>query len=168
MDCVKIFLSYMQLDKMVGGLGGGAKAKKSYPPGGPLMRPSSVGDFNEIDEDNWSINQMPDHEVCAEFEKMLENMNLSDEKKAPLTMLPMSKKREMLSMNSRNMSRKQFNSPSDYLQYLTKPDLSLDKKESCIESLRVALTNNSLEWIQEFGTKGLKQVLSLLNECFRK
>ena len=36
---------------MVGGLGGGAKGKRSYPPGGPLMRPSSVGDFNEVDED---------------------------------------------------------------------------------------------------------------------
>ncbi len=33
---------------------------------------------------------------------------------------------------------------------------------------RVALTNNSLEWVQDFGNKGLKQVLSVLNECFRK
>ena len=44
------------------------------------MRPSSVGDFNEVDEDGWNINQMPDHEVLAEFEKMLENMNLSEVK----------------------------------------------------------------------------------------
>ena len=57
---------------MVGGLsGGGAKGKRSYPPGGPPLRASSVGDFNEVDEDSWSINQMPDHEVLAEFEKML-------------------------------------------------------------------------------------------------
>jgi hypothetical protein len=39
-------------------------------------------------------------------------------------------------------------SPSDYIEYLSVPDLSLQKKYSCIESLRVALTNNSLEWIQ--------------------
>lgn len=82
--------------------------------------------------------------------------------------MPLSKKREMLTMNNRNMARTQFHSPADYIQYLSNPDLSLQKKYSCIESLRVALTNNSLEWIQEFGTKGLKQVLSLLNECFRK
>ena len=63
---------------MVGGLGGGGKARRGYGPGGHLARPSSVGDFNEIEEDGWSINQMPDHEVPAEFEKMLENMNLSD------------------------------------------------------------------------------------------
>ena len=163
------FISIFQLDKMVGGLsGGGAKGKRSYPPGGALMRPSSVGDFNEVDEESWSINQMPDHEVVTEFEKMLDNMNLTEEKKQPLILLPMSKKREMLSMNSRNMARTQFVSPADYIQYLSNSELSLQKKYSCIESLRVALTNNSLEWIQEFGTKGLKQVLSLLNECFRK
>merc|ERR1719219_2037373 len=49
----------------------------------------------------------------------------------------------------------------------SKTELSLQKKYSCIESLRVALTNNSLEWVQDFGNKGLKQVLSVLNECFR-
>ena len=65
-------------------------------------------------------------------------------------------------------ARTQFHSPADYIQYLSNPDLSLQKKYSCVESLRVALTNNPLEWVQEFGTKGLKQVLSLLNECFRK
>ena len=74
---LKLFL-FFQLDKMVGGLGGGGKARRGYGPGGHLARPSSVGDFNEIEEDGWSINQMPDHEVPAEFEKMLENMNLSD------------------------------------------------------------------------------------------
>ncbi len=94
--------------------------------------------------------------------------SLGQEKKEPLINLPMSKKREMLSMNSRNMARTQFHSPADYIQYLSNPDLSLQKKYSCVESLRVALTNNSLAWVQEFGTKGLKQVLSLLNECFRK
>ena len=110
---------------------------------------------------------MPDYEVNAEFNKMLENMNLSDVKKKPLEMLPMSEKRKMLTLNNKNMARTQFHNPADYIQYLSNPDLSLTKKFSCIESLRVALTNNSLEWIQEFGTKGLKQVLGLLNECFR-
>jgi diaphanous 2 len=159
-----------QLDKMVGGLG--TKGRKGYPPGamgaGGLPRPNSVGDFNEAEEENWNISQMPDFEVQAEFEKMLENMNLSEEKKEPLRMLPLSKKRDMLSMNSKTMARTQFTSPADYIQYLSNSDLNLQKKYNCIESLRVALTNNSHEWVQEFGTKGLKQVLSLLNECFRQ
>ena len=92
----------------------------------------------------------------------------SEDKKQPLVALPMSKKREMLTMSSKSMARTQFHSPADYIQYLSNSELSLQKKYSCIESLRVALTNNSLDWVQEFGTKGLKQVLSLLNECFRK
>ena len=82
---------FFQLDKMVGGLGAAGKGgrKGGYPSGpghgvghhghGGLPRPASVGDFNEADEENWNINQMPDYEVQAEFEKMLENMNLSGE-----------------------------------------------------------------------------------------
>ena len=71
---------HFQLDKMVGGLGGGGKGRRGYGPG-HMVRPSSVGDFNEMEEENWSINQMPDHEVPEEFEKMLENMNLSKVRK---------------------------------------------------------------------------------------
>ena len=90
------------------------------------------------------------------------------EKKTPLRILPFTQKREMLKMNEKNIKKTQLRSPTDYIQYLSSPDLNLKTKYACIESLRVALTNNSLEWIQEFGTRGLKQVLSLLNECFRK
>merc|ERR1719154_825422 len=99
---------------------------------------------------------------------MLENMNLTEEKKEPLRRIPMSKKREMLAMNNKKtVSRNsELDSPADYIQYLSNPELSLVKKSSCIESLRVALTNNSLEWVQEFGNKGLEQVLDILNKCF--
>lgn len=71
---------------MVGGLGGGGKAKRGgvYPPGGgPLTRPNSIGDFNEAEEDSLNFNSMSDGEVNAEFEKMLENMNLSEVIKIP-------------------------------------------------------------------------------------
>ena len=88
----------------MGGLGGGGKGRKGggpggggpggggygaeeasgggggYPGGAQLMRPSSVGDFNEVDEDGWNIAQMSDQEVLAEFDRMLENMNLSEVK----------------------------------------------------------------------------------------
>lgn len=60
---------------MVGGLPG--KVKGRYPPG-TLHRPCSVGDFNEVEDEGWSIDQMSDQEVASEFEKMLENMNLSE------------------------------------------------------------------------------------------
>eukprot|EP00092_Neocalanus_flemingeri_P020848 GFUD01022586.1.p1 GENE.GFUD01022586.1~~GFUD01022586.1.p1 ORF type:complete len:1076 (+),score=306.59 GFUD01022586.1:84-3311(+) len=114
-----------------------------------------------------NIGKMGDREIVTEFEKMLENMNLTEEKKEPLRKLPISKKREMLTMNSKTVARNRFDSPADYIGFLSNSELSLAKKSSCIESLRVALTNNSLEWVQEFGNKGLEQVLQILNECFR-
>ena len=65
---------------MVGGFPG--KVKGRYPPGpGGLHRPCSVGDFNDVDDESWNIDQMSDQEVASEFEKMLENMNLSEVKK---------------------------------------------------------------------------------------
>jgi diaphanous 2 len=160
-------MNYNKLDKMVGGLGGRKGKGGKYGPPGQLPRPNSLGDFNEAEEEGWNIGQMSDQHIMEEFEKMLDNMNLTEEKKEPLRMLPISKKKEMLTMNSKSVARNRFDSPADYIQYLSNPELSLQKKYSCIESLRVALTNNSLEWVQDFGNKGLKQVLSVLNECFR-
>ena len=60
---------------MVGGFPG--KVKGRYPPG-TLHRPCSVGDFNDVEDESWNIDQMSDQEVASEFEKMLENMNLSE------------------------------------------------------------------------------------------
>ena len=65
-------------------------------------------------------------------------------------------------------SRNRLDKPADYINYLNTPDLSVNKLYGCIESLRIALTNNPLKWVEEFGTKGLKQVLNVLNECYRK
>ena len=169
---------------MVGGLSG-SKSRGRGPPG-QLPKANSLGDFNEAEEEGRNIGQMSDQvasphltsylisqhftfqDILEEFEKMLENMNLTEEKKEPLRMLPINKKRDMLTMNSKSMARTKFDSPADYIQFLSNPELSLSKKLHCIESLRVALTNNSLEWVQDFGNKGLKQVLNVLNECFRK
>ena len=52
-----------------------------------------------------SFGQMGELEISSEFEKMLENMNLTEEKKEPLRKLPMMKKREMLTMNSKTVTR---------------------------------------------------------------
>merc|ERR1719341_751634 len=158
-------MNFKKLDKMVGGLGG-SKSRGRGPPG-QLPKANSLGDFNEAEEEGWTIGQMSDQDIMEEFEKMLENMNLSEEKKEPLRLLPLNKKRDMLTMNSKSVARTKFDSPADYIQFLSNPELSSSKKQHCIESLRVALTNNSLDWVQDFGNKGLKQVLNVLNECFR-
>ena len=44
----------------------------------------------------------------------------AEEKKAPLLQMPMSKKRDMLSMNTKTMARTQYESPQDYIQYLVR------------------------------------------------
>ena len=52
-----------------------------------------------------SVARMTDKEICVEFEKMLDNMNLSDEKKEPLRRHPISKKKELLDMHFKSTAR---------------------------------------------------------------
>lgn len=63
---------------------------------------------------------------------------------------------------------KLWDKPWEYIQYLSQPDLNANKMYNCVKTLRVALTNHPLSWISEFGTEGLRQLLSVLNECYRK
>lgn len=96
-------------------------------------------------------------------------MNLSEEKKEPLRKQPIDNKRKMVFNHIKGTllpqeSRSKFDKPMDYILYLEQNDLSSNKLFSCIESLRIALTNNTLSWVQEFGTKGLKQILNILSE----
>ena len=128
---------------------------------------SSTGSSNEED-----VTQNKDVDILNNFEILLENMNLSEEKKEPLRKLSMDKKIEMLAMNnkSKDVAKKKDNaktkldSPSDYISYLSNKDITVPKISSCIESLKVALTNSGLDWVQEFGNDGLNQVLNLISK----
>ncbi|XP_043803672.1 protein diaphanous isoform X2 [Apis laboriosa] len=135
-----------------------------------IPRPHSGDDFNEIEQQRCIIERMDKETVNDKFEEMLANMNLTEEKKEPLRQQSEAKKREMLVLHYKGSiqeNKSKFDKPADYIQYLAQPDLSVNKIYNCIESLRIALTNNPLSWVQEFGTKGLKQVLATLNECYR-
>ena len=46
-----------------------------------------------------SVARMTEKELLLEFEKMLENMNLTEEKKEPLRRHPISKKKDLLTMH---------------------------------------------------------------------
>ncbi|XP_008549742.1 protein diaphanous isoform X1 [Microplitis demolitor] len=149
------------------GRGGGVRSGTGF---NTVPRPHSGDDFDEIEQQRSIIERMDEETVNDRFEKMLANMNLTEEKKEPLRQQPESKKKEMLVLHYKGSiqeNRSKFDKPADYIQYLAQPDLSVNKIYSCIESLRIALTNNPLSWVQEFGTKGLKQVLATLNECYR-
>ena len=52
-----------------------------------------------------AVERMTDKDVVREFEKMLENMNLTEEKKEPLRRNLISKKKEMLIMHLKNTAR---------------------------------------------------------------
>ncbi|PSN30139.1 Protein diaphanous [Blattella germanica] len=151
---------------------GTKKKEKGRGVGGQLPRPHSESDFNEVEEQEFFFEQLEDEKLLNDkFEEMLNDMNLSEERKEPLRQQPLMNKKMMLinqfkgSAAQDNCSK--FSKPADYIQYLSTPDLSVNKLYGCIQSLRIALTNNPLSWVQEFGTKGLKQVLSILNECYR-
>ena len=153
------------LDKMVGGL---RSSKIKTTSGQKMKKNDSSGSLTEGLDEDLSFGQMNDTDIVVEFERLLENMNLTEEKKDPLRTLPINKKRDMLTMNSKTMmARTKLDSPSDYITCLSAREMSVSRISSCIESLKVALTNNSLEWVQDFGNEGLKQVLRVLNECLR-
>ncbi|PNF42312.1 hypothetical protein B7P43_G05496 [Cryptotermes secundus] len=152
---------------------GTKKKEKGRGSGGQLPRPHSESDFNEVAEQEFFVEQLDADETFLneKFEEMLNDMNLSEEKKEPLRLQPTMNKKMMLINHYKGSSAQdncsKFSKPADYIQYLSTPDLSVNKLYGCVESLRIALTNNPLSWVQEFGTKGLKQVLSILNECYR-
>ncbi len=58
--------------------------------------------------------------------------------------------------------------PQDYIVYLGNPGLSIHKIYTCMESLRIILTNNPLTWVHDFVCEGLNQVLTIPNECYRR
>ncbi|RWS29071.1 protein diaphanous-like protein [Leptotrombidium deliense] len=118
------------------------------------------------------LDSLTEQEVNMKFEEMLNDMNLSDEKKLPLRSRPMMIKKEMLEMHWKtehfSQKRSRFVQPQDYVDYLQNyNELSYSKLCTCVESLRIALTNNPVSWVQDYGNKdGLKCLLSILNKCY--
>ncbi|GLG93013.1 Uncharacterized protein GBIM_00523 [Gryllus bimaculatus] len=139
--------------------------------GGQVPRPHSESELNVVeDQQRQYIEQLDELGLNDKLEDMLNDMNLSEEKKEPLRNQSVEVKKKMLLMHYKGLyqeNRNKFDKPVDYIEYLATPDLSTNKMYSCIESLRIALTNNTVSWVEEFGTKGLKSVLSILNECYR-
>ncbi|XP_045538399.1 protein diaphanous isoform X4 [Papilio machaon] len=115
------------------------------------------------------IDALDDNQLQRRFEEMLTDMNISEEKKEPLRKYSRDQKKKMLvayKFVNAQEGRSKFEKPSDYVSYLNQPELSVGKLHGCLENLRIALTNNPLSWIQEFGTKGIESLLSTLNICY--
>lgn len=61
-----------------------------------------------------------------------------------------------------------LNTPLDFINYLRQPELPPNKILSCVENLRVCLTNNALNWIKDFGEEGLYLIENLLRVCHQQ
>ncbi|KAJ0182931.1 hypothetical protein K1T71_000907 [Dendrolimus kikuchii] len=115
------------------------------------------------------IDALDDEQLKRRFEEMLSDMNLSEEKKLPLRNYSRDQKKKMLvayKFVNTQEGRSKFEKPSDYVAYLNQPELSVGKLHSCLENLRISLTNNPLSWIEDFGTRGIESLLTTLNLCY--
>ncbi|KAL3878567.1 hypothetical protein ACJMK2_030904 [Sinanodonta woodiana] len=114
-----------------------------------------------------SFNNLTDEEIAKKFEQMLDDMNLTEEKKAPLRKKDMNAKRAMLVMQNKVPAKKsgELDSPQSFVAELRNPDLKGEKRLRVLESLRVSLTSNPVSWCEEFGVTGLNAILNNLIYC---
>ncbi|XP_041639883.1 protein diaphanous homolog 3-like isoform X2 [Cheilinus undulatus] len=112
-------------------------------------------------------------EILALFEKMMEDMNLSEEKKTPLRDKDLSTKREMViqyifaASKTGSLRSSHQISPQEFLGEL-KSGVMDERLVACLDSLRVSLTSNPVSWVQSFGHEGLGLLLDILERSLCK
>nr|XP_055193613.1 protein diaphanous homolog 2 isoform X2 [Nyctereutes procyonoides] len=125
--------------------------------------------------DERSLN-LSEKEVLDLFEKMMEDMNLNEERKAPLRNKDFTTKREMVvqyisatakSGGLKNSKHECTLSSQEYVHEL-RSGISDEKLLNCLESLRVSLTSNPVSWVNNFGHEGLGLLLDVLEKLLDK
>uniref|UniRef100_A0A8C3UVX5 Protein diaphanous homolog 2 n=1 Tax=Catharus ustulatus TaxID=91951 RepID=A0A8C3UVX5_CATUS len=109
---------------------------------------------------------LSEKEVMDLFEKMMEDMNLNEERKAPLRDKDLSTKREMV-VQYISATAKSESSALKYIHEL-RSGISDEKLLNCLESLRVSLTSNPVSWVNNFGHEGLGLLLDALEKLLDK
>ncbi|XP_077926408.1 protein diaphanous homolog 3 isoform X2 [Halichoerus grypus] len=141
-------------------------SKKERPPLSNLKTAFASNDCSsEVMED--IPKPLSQNEVLELFEKMMEDMNLNEDKKAPLREKDFSIKKEMVmqyintaSKTGSLKSRRQI-SPQEFIHEL-KMGCADERLVTCLESLRVSLTSNPVSWVESFGCEGLGLLLDIL------
>uniref|UniRef100_A0A8B9FCG4 Protein diaphanous 2 n=1 Tax=Amazona collaria TaxID=241587 RepID=A0A8B9FCG4_9PSIT len=126
---------------------------------------------------------LSEKEVMDLFEKMMEDMNLNEERKAPLRDKDLSTKREMVIQyisataksivgskvpgGLKNSKHECTLSSQEYIHEL-RSGISEEKLLNCLESLRVSLTSNPVSWVNNFGHEGLGLLLDVLEKLLDK
>ncbi|NWT08855.1 DIAP2 protein, partial [Vireo altiloquus] len=105
-----------------------------------------------------------------------EDMNLNEERKAPLRDKDLGTKREMVvqyisttakSGGLKNSKHECTLSSQEYIHEL-RSGISDEKLLNCLESLRVSLTSNPVSWVNNFGHEGLGLLLDALEKLLDK
>ncbi|XP_065534230.1 protein diaphanous homolog 3 isoform X1 [Lathamus discolor] len=143
-------------------------SKKERPPL-PHMKHSHSADWSStpMDTEDFAPKTLSEREIIALFEKMMEDMNLNEDKKMPLREKDFNTKKEMvmqyISTASKSGSLKSSRkiSPQEFIQDL-KSGLTEERLVTCLESLRVSLTSNPVSWVENFGREGLGLLLDVL------
>lgn len=116
---------------------------------------ASSADPKRVQEE---FSKMTDKEVEERFEQLLEESNLTEEKKKPLRIMPIDQKRKMLTISATQEKRK-TDTAADIIELLNS-DVKGEKKFEILSSLRVALSNNPVSWVKDFGERaGLNGLL---------
>ncbi|XP_042637551.1 protein diaphanous homolog 3 [Orycteropus afer afer] len=144
-------------------------SKKERPPLSNLKTAFASNDYSsacsEMMESNAKL--LTENEVLELFEKMMEDMNLNEDKKAPLREKDFSIKKEMvmqyINTASKTGSLKSSHqiSPQEFI-YELKMGSADERLVTCLESLRVSLTSNPVSWVKSFGHEGLGLLLDIL------
>nr|XP_006632081.1 PREDICTED: protein diaphanous homolog 1 isoform X1 [Lepisosteus oculatus] len=133
----------------------------------PSHRHSSAAHY-EVPAQAAMLHDHPDDYVLELFEQMLVDMNLNEEKQQPLREKDIAIKREMVSqyLHTSKAGQSQKESSKSAVMYIQELKMELRENQllSCLESLRVSLSNNPVSWVQTFGNEGLALLLDILKK----
>ncbi|GIX89718.1 protein diaphanous [Caerostris darwini] len=163
-----IYATMSAKDKRSGNLFSGLGKKKDKAKWAHTQRPHSDDFTDQVQNDGENLDHLTDEQINLQFEMMLDDMNLTEENKEPLRNKGMAEKKLLILHMKKTTVKNRLDSPADYISYLSNSDLSVHKLFQCLESLRIALTNNTVSWVQDFGSQGLDKLLQILNLCYGK
>uniref|UniRef100_A0A8C9SV95 Diaphanous-related formin 3 n=1 Tax=Scleropages formosus TaxID=113540 RepID=A0A8C9SV95_SCLFO len=136
----------------------------------PNVKNSWSSDWSAASElEDLSCKITSEKEILALFEKMMEDMNLNEDKKAPLREKDLNMKKEMViqyiitASKPGSLKSSHQISLQEFLCEL-KTGAVDERLFACLESLRVSLTSNPVSWVQSFGHEGLGLLLDTLEK----
>ncbi|XP_057563591.1 protein diaphanous homolog 3 isoform X2 [Hippopotamus amphibius kiboko] len=143
-------------------------SKKERTPLSNLKTAFSSNDCSSEMNEN-ILKPLSEKELLELFEKMMEDMNLNEDKKAPLREKDFSIKKEMVmqyintASKTGSLKSSQQISPQEFIHEL-KMGYADERLLTCLESLRVSLTSNPVSWVESFGCEGLGLLLDILEK----